>query len=440
MPFATIRGLTADALYVTVPRALNGASSVVLNMWVVRYMSPAAYGVFTFCSASLLLFDGLVSSAFDLAVLRRAPLQRAVNDDGLTPAERASFAMKALVGSATIGLAIAFGEQVGSAVFHEADGRFLFTLAAAGGTGLLLLHSIQVHFQLAADFRAYARAEMAHTGMRFGAVAAVVIGGAVTPVSMMLCYALAPVVVDAFFAPWFTRHRPAESRVPRGEARELGRYARTVFVSLGLSAIIVRLDLFFLALLSTPAELGILGAALVIAMVPEFLGFYLAPVLTPRIMLYCRDGIMVPFFARFQALLGAACVAALIAGLLLTGPIVSAALPARYAPAIAVVKLLLPGSLAGLFVFPLAMNVVLFFAPRRLVRIDCIGAPLLAAAYAIAAARWGALGVAAVTSASRLVKAAILQTMAARLVAGRHIENVVQENAGISRQMEMARS
>ena len=409
-----LRAFSADALFVTVPRTLNGASAIAVNLWAVGHLSPSAFGVFAFCSACLLLFDGLVCSALDLGVLRRDAFQRTEGTRGFTPVERSAIAMKAVVAVAFVAAALLVGEQVGRFAFDRPGGRWLFTLAAAGGSGLLFLHAIQVHFQATHRFRSYGGTELAHTLARLGLVAGVILTGVVSPVTMLAAYALAPLLVSAGFVRWFRPRRRTQAWVAGGEIRSLVAFAATALLSLGLGAVIARLDLFFLAFLSTPAELGFFGAALVIAMVPEFLGFYLAPVLTPRIAVYLRQRTFTRFMWKCQALLGIACLVLLCVGLLLTRPLMSVLLPPQYAASIEVVQILLPGSLTGLFLFPLTFNFVLLTSPRTLIMIDCLTLPLLVVAYAYAAQQGGAVGVAWVTSIYKIVKAVVVQVIAGR--------------------------
>jgi len=407
-----LRRLSADALFVTLPRTLNGVSAVVVNLWAVQHLEPGAYGVFAFCSACLLLFDGLVCSALDLGVMRRDASQRQ-GTRGFTPVERSAIAMKALVAAVCICAALLFGEYVGWIAFERHGGRWLFTLAALGGGGLLVLHSIQVHFQVTQRFRNYGGVELAHTLARLALVAAAVMTGMVSPLTMLAAYALAPALVSAAFARWFWRQRGAQPWFDDREVRSLASFAGTALLSLGLGAIIARLDLFFLGFLSAPAEMGIYGAALIVALIPEFLGFYLAPVLTPRIGLYLEQRKMSHLMWRCQLVLGVAYVVLLLGGLLLVAPLMAMVLPPEYAASINVVQVLLPGTLTGLFLFPLTFNFVLLTSPRTLIVIDCLTLPLLVIGYAVMARQGGALGVAWATCIYKITKAIVVQAIAA---------------------------
>ncbi len=433
-----LRGLSEGALFVTVPRVLNGASAIVVNMWALQHLTPGAYGVFAFCAACLLLFDGLVCSALDLGVLRRDASQRPTGTLTFTPVERAAIAMKAAASALLVALALLLGEPFGRAAFAAAGGRRLFALAALGAGALLLLHSVQVHFQTLHRFRAYGGTELAHTLARLGLVALVIRTGYASTFTMVGAYALAPALVSAGFARWMWRRRGRGAWLSGSEVAPLARFAATAFLTLGLGAIIARLDLFFLGFFSTPVELGIFGAALALAMVPEFLGFYLAPVMTPRIAAYLREGTFRRFMWRCQAALGFTCLGLLLAGLLALGPVAGVLLPPHFAPSLDVARVLLPGSITGLFLFPLTFNFVLMANPRALILIDCVAIPVLLVAYAVASARGGALGVAWVTSVFKIAKAIAVQVIAARAAReadARGVDNADTERPSAARRL-----
>ena len=84
-----------------------------------------------------------------------------------------------------------------------------------------------------------------------------------------------------------------------------------------------------------------------------------------------------------------------------------------YTASIDVVQVLLPGTLTGLFLFPLTFNFVLLSSPRTLILIDCLTLPLLVVAYAVVAGQGGALGVAWATSIYKIAKAIVVQLIAA---------------------------
>src|SRR5579864_7828366 len=116
----TARSLPArfDSLLAVAAKIVGGASALLINLFAVRHLVPAVYGVFAFCIANLQLFDALLGAALDLSVLKLAPLFRRNGFLGITPPERASVLVKTAIAGVAIFLLAIFGEQIGNAVFH----------------------------------------------------------------------------------------------------------------------------------------------------------------------------------------------------------------------------------------------------------------------------------------------------------------------------------
>ncbi len=116
------------------------------------------------------------------------------------------------------------------------------------------------------------------------------------------------------------------------------------------------------------------------------------------------------------AAIGAAMLAAVVAGDAVMGLL----LPARYAPTVGLVKILLPGTLIAASFCPLTVNFLMLTRPRTLLILDGVAAPLLAATYYYFVPAHGAIGVAWITLAHRLVKTAVLQSAAYLLARRSH--------------------
>src|SRR5690349_17772171 len=83
-----------DSLLAVIAKILGGGSALLINLFAVRHLVPAVYGVFAFCIANLQLFDALLGAALDMSVLKLAPLHRRKGFLGITPPERASVLVK----------------------------------------------------------------------------------------------------------------------------------------------------------------------------------------------------------------------------------------------------------------------------------------------------------------------------------------------------------
>jgi hypothetical protein len=150
--------------------------------------------------------------------------------------------------------------------------------------------------------------------------------------------------------------------------------------------------------------------------VSTWLGAYLAPAFTARILPYCRERRMVAFFTRVQRVLVGLALVGTAVGALLSSFLVETLLPPSYAGAGNVVAILLVAGAAGFVTFPLVLHTLLFLSPRTYLTMDLVSVPILVPVYLIAARRFGAVGVAWVTAVSAVVKAGIAQTAAAAAV------------------------
>jgi O-antigen/teichoic acid export membrane protein len=175
------------------------------------------------------------------------------------------------------------------------------------------------------------------------------------------------------------------------------------------------MDLFFLAIRTDPVQLGIYGAGLTIATIPEIFGAYLAPVFLPRILPSCREGVFYALFRRFHAIAYGCCGVALAASLPLAKPVLSHVLPTKYLLSLDITRILLPGTLAVACVFPLTLNFLMLKKPKAFLTIDLAAAPFLAMAYLMVPHRNGALAAAWITSAFRVAKSGVAQLVAWRL-------------------------
>jgi O-antigen/teichoic acid export membrane protein len=212
--------------------------------------------------------------------------------------------------------------------------------------------------------------------------------------------------------------RPASSREERGrsDVYAVSRAAGIALATTAVGAIVARLDLLLIGAFGTAHDAGIFGAASTIALAPTWLGAYLAPVFSARILPYCRDQRLQPLFRTVQSGLVILAVVGVAFGAVAGPALIERLLPAAYAPAGAVVPVLLIAGAAGFVTFPLVLHTLLFLSPRTYLTIDLASLPILVPLYVVAARQSGAIGVAWVTAVAVLVKAAIAHTTAAAVV------------------------
>jgi O-antigen/teichoic acid export membrane protein len=389
---------------VTGAKVIGGVSLLALNVWVARHLSPAAYGAFAIATTAVLLVDGVIGSAVDAAILRRSATEPG---PAWTAPERAGVALKLGLGA----LLCAVAAIISLVVSPEAAAIALWSMAA--GTGLLMLRSALVYLQLRSRYRGFAIVDLAHTAARFGAVAAA-LALVLTPAAVIASMAVASWAVAgiAMMAGGSVAARGQQF----GEFAAVADAVRVALATTAVGAVVARLDLLLIGAFGTSTDAGIFGAAATIALAPTWLGAYLAPVFSARILPYCRDQRLEPLFRSVQRGLIALAIGGVAAGAIAGPMLIELLLPAEYLAARDVVPILLVAGAAGFVTFPLVLHTLLFLSPRTYLVIDMASLPILVPLYVIAARRNGAIGVAWVTAISAFVKAAIAQVAAAAAV------------------------
>lgn len=405
---AKLRHLGADTLFVAVPKTVGVIALLFLHLYAIRHLDPEAYGAFGLSLTCLVVFESFVGSSLDLGILREADALRADGGRGFSTLERSAIMLKLGFGLALLFLVGVFGTWLGPVLFGAvADSRIFMALAMAG-TGVLLVRSVQVHFQVWQRFALFGAADLAHTLLRVGLVCGLLATGHGSLPLLVGAYATAAFVVAAWFGAPLLTSGAGRSWLNLAAYRRLAGYGTGVLFVGAFGTVLASLDMFALALLSNPTQLGIYRAALTVALLPELFGTFLAQVFSPRITGYCREGTFSQVFARFQTGAFVAGIVIVLAGLLLAEPVIALLFPAKYGASTEVIMMLLPAGAAGLIAFPLAVSFLAFFALRKIFLVDCLMAPFMVAAYYGAASTGGALSVAAVTAVSRLLKALIL--------------------------------
>jgi len=407
MPAKWPRAHVGPALMVAGAKALAGASIVALNLWVAHHLAPAAYGVFAVAVTALMLMDGVVGTAFDAAVIRGA---------GANPEEAASASEHAgLLMKLGAGLLVSAGAAIVIGIAVSPVAAAVAALAGLGGTGMLAHRSLLVYLQLRERFGWYTVVDLTQTILRCTLIAVVLTSGYTTAVAAVAAYSAAPWLI-ACAALLIGVGIRAGVRARRADFSDVVRSAGLSLATTSVGAVVSRLDLFLMSIAGTAAETGVFAAASTLALVPTWLGAYLAPTLSGRILPYCRARRMKQFFAEVQGVLLIAGVVGMVVGVTLGPALILRFLPPGYAGAARVVPVLLGAGVAGFVTFPLILHTLLFLSPRTYLVMDLISIVFVVPAYIVAARRFGALGVAWVTSVSAVVKALIAQTAAATAV------------------------
>jgi len=360
-----------------------------------------------------MLFDALLGLALDLGTMALHTGGKPCDGAEIKPVEKASIRLKLTAGAALLLLMGFSGEWLGYRFLHGPGGRDFFLVLTAGGIGTLLVRSAQIYFLARMRFVLYGAIDILHSALRLLFVGLALYLGAASAISILGCYSVAAIAVATIcfvygnaVAGW-RKVRPGWS-----DGRELLRSSGPILASVGANSVVSRLDVFLLALRSNPLQLGLYSAALTIATIPEILGAYLSPAFLPRILPACRAGTFRELFRRFHLAVYAVAGVLFALAFLVGKPLLSRFLPVTYQPAIGMVLILIPGTLAVASYFPLTLSFLLMLRPRTFLIVDSVAAPILAAAYFFLAPAHGALAAAWITCVYRLVKAAIIQARA----------------------------
>ncbi len=405
-----------DSLLAIAAKIVSGAGALIINLFAVRHLAPAVYGVFAFCIANLQLFDALIGSAMDMSVLKLAPLHRQQGFVGITPPERASVVFKIGIAVIAVALLAIFGEPLGRAVFHSSGEHATLVVLGLSGLGLLLFRSMQVHSQIDLRFKRYAVGDLLQIATRISLSIGLIAAGIKSSAWLVGGYGASSFLVVACLAPLLLfEHQTPAPWFDRGAFRQIFVQSSLLMSIAAVSLLVFNQDMFFLALFRGPAEVGILRASYTIAFIPELLGTYIGQTVIPRIVPACEAGTFEKFYKTFQIRAFAAAIPILILGLLLVNPVITKVFPPSYRESLPVIKILLPAGVASLIGYPLTLNFLIFYRPRVFLAIDAGLAPFMAAGYWFAAKHGGVLAVAEVTCAARLVKFAISQYYSYRL-------------------------
>ena len=397
------------ALLVSGAKVVGGLSVIALNLWIARESSPAAYGVFAVAVTVLLLLDGVVGAALDAAVVGALGEEPGPS---ATRAERAGLLIKLVAGAAAGVVATAVAAMTGNVSMTT-----LVATVAIGGTGFLVHRSTLTYFQVRHRFGAYASVDLILTAARWVAVGAALAVGVESVAGLVAAYGWiswlsAPLALRVLAAPHTNGSEGGADAAPAA----VWERAKVTLATTSVGAVVGRLDILMIAAVAGTREAGIFSAASTLALAPMWLGAYLAPAFTARILPYCRDGRMTQWLRGVQAALIGLAVLGVAGGLLIGPAAMERLLPSGYAEAPRVFTVLLLAGAAGFVTFPVVLHTLLFLSPRTYLVMDLVSLPILIAAYIVAGQRAGAMGFAWVTACAALTKACIAQFVAASVV------------------------
>ena len=402
--------------WVAGPKVLAGALQFAFSILLLRYMGPSQFGVVGVCLAGVLLCDSIIGGATDSGVLRLAPLEERRDLTRSLQFQQAGLAFKlALAGLLTAPMAL-FAGPISRQLFQEHAGITALLLSIGAFVGMLAMRSAQMHFQVTRRFALYGMADLLNTGAKFGALAGVILlWKRPTAEQVISIYAIVPAFITVVIL-LTTGRQLLTVRFSPQAFLELGTTVKWYLATAAMGTVIARMDIFLVSIIANIGEAGIFSAAQTLALVPHLLGTYIAVVFSPRIMPMWEEGTLKHLYKRFQLGIALLAVVTMVVAWLAFTPFAKLVFPAAFLRASGVVLVLLPAGLAGLINFPLTILLLLFLRPKFLLAFDCLLFPLLLLAYSWAIPQYGAMGAAIVTSTAALLKTAVMQGLAWKLL------------------------
>lgn len=417
-----------EFLWVALPKSSGAALQLAFNLILLQYFGPDQFGGFAVCLSGIILSDAVLGAAFDTAVLRQAPLFH--EEDGVRSlqVQQAGLLLKSGCGLIAVVALLLFSGRLSVLLFQGHGSRVLLYLSASAILGLLVLRSVQVHFQVSRDFRRYGATDIVYNIFRYGGTALLLVFNGATPGRVLALYAVTPLIALTLLAT--TARSLIRVPVSRQAMGEILGLVKSYLPTAAVGSITTRMDLFFVTSLASVAQAGIFAAAQTMILAPQLIGMYLGVVFSPRVMPLWKAGKLGPVYNRFQTIAILGCCAAYLVALATMSRFVTSFLPSSFWSSTTVALVLLPAGLAGFVNFPRTISLLLFLRPRFLLKFDLIGLPVLAVLYVVAVRTYGAIGAAGVTSVYALIKTAALQKVASTIL--RQPPELAGENAPLA--------
>lgn len=407
-------GLT-DFFWVAGPKILAGGLQFGLTVVLLHHFDPVNFGVISVCLSGVLLSDSIIGGATDSGVLRLAPLSNASAPIRSLEIQQAGLLLKLLLVAIILLPALFLAAPISSLLFQSPHDASYLRISAAALVAMLVLRSVQMHYQVNRRFFSYGISDLASSTLKFGGIGLVLLLVHPSPGLVLLVYAIAPLTVAALILASDGR---ALVRTPfsRSALRELGTHVKWFLTVSATGTLIGRMDILLLSFLGGVGNAGIYSAAQVVALVPQLIGSYIAVVFSPRIMPMWENGTLRKRYREFQIATSACAICVYLIALMAIPALSGALFPQAFQRSGPAILALLPAGLCALVNFPLTILLLLFQKPRFLVAMDCVSLPVLLIAYYFAIRAYGVIGAAVVTTTAALVRTAIMQVTAWRLL------------------------
>jgi O-antigen/teichoic acid export membrane protein len=413
-----------DLSFVVAPKIMGGAGTFILNILMLHSFRPEQYGVYSLCAAAIVLMDGILGAAVDLGVVRLTPVLKSNNPARGQAIQQIALYIKAAVIAILFLLLFFYAAAIRHYLFSDKGEIAWLYWTNAAILGVLLLRSVQTHYQVNGKFRAYGKLEIFHITIKFSAIYLMLAFGYANPGFIMAAFAAAPLCIVIFFFCISGRsYFCGRENISISLFRELFHYVKWFLVTNSISVVIVYLPAFALSQWAGMKEVGIYSAGQTLSSIFPMLGAYIAILVSPKIVQYCSEGRFYTFFRASQKLLISGTIVVYLFLLLGFDYIAQKLLPTSYSVSRHVFMILLPSALSWLVSTPLIINFILFVRPKFLLIVESVSFPILLLSYLVIVPSHGAIGAAWVTMIAGLVRSIILQLAAWKWARQAPLEN-----------------
>ena len=390
----------------------------------------AQAGFFAVSIALVKTAAGFISDPVDLAIMRQVPPLLARQPARAFEALRASFALR-MAAAGAAAAAVAAAAPLASLVAPEWAGAAPYLrYAALAIIGDALIRAVLSTMQVEERFKTFVLLEGLVGILRFAAVVALWLLGAMQVDLVLACYAGASFAASALGYVLLPRGLTASLATRADDFAKLLHYLKWIVPAMLLAAVNERLDVFLVYSFAGAAAAGLYGAALTLALVPDILGGCLSTLIQPRIMRIHAAGEYGMRQRQFLAVSLPVCAIGYGLSLLLAEPVFALALGPRYVAAAPAFHWLLAGTLFWLAVTPLPMTLVAVAAPRRIVLVTLAQSVLVLLGGLLLVPRSGWIGMAQAIFAMRVAVALLLVAAARGIAAPSDVEIAPAAAAG----------
>lgn len=274
------RARDAAAIYSSdMMSALMGFISVIV---VSRVLGPSDFGIFSIATAfmgiSLTLSDfGLSSGA-----VRLASPQFKTNPEKYRQIIQTSLAARLAISTLVLVLGMSVSWIFSDLLIKEGDGHIPIVLAFIGGFASSLYAHVRVFLQTSRRFKALAATRIVTSGATLVVLLLLIAIDTLNPSVAIASYAIAPLATFTLLTA-FSGGLGGLRPVSRGVYRDLIRFSKWIFLVTTISAVFMKLDVFFLGGSWTGHEVGIYSAAFTLTFPISQLAGSLTTVLLPDI-------------------------------------------------------------------------------------------------------------------------------------------------------------